>query len=128
MGDMGGEVDVLATQLDTCNCVLSHVELLSDEESARHFTKSALVGKVITNRVVKLGVIKLVLKRVWWMAKDFDVDFLTPNTFLFSFKLEDDHNRVWVKRPWMVNGGHLVIKKWSLDKVLNELDFTHSTF
>lgn len=83
---------------------------------------------MISDRTTKIGIIKLVMQRAWRMAKDFEVDFLAPNTFLFSFKFEEDRNKVWLKRPWTVNGSHLLLKEWNSKKALNDIDFTRSTF
>lgn len=35
---------------------------------------------------------------------------------------------MWSKCPWTINGSHLVLKEWSLDKALNEIDFSQSSF
>lgn len=67
---------------------LSQLELQADKEMAEQFSQLTLVGKVIFYQSFRLGVIKLVLKRAWWMAKDFEIDFMTHNIFFFSFKSE----------------------------------------
>lgn len=122
------DVDNLANDLDKWKGLVPELELVPDEEEAERASQFSLVGKLVSNKTFKSGVVKLVLQRAWWHLKGFSVDSIAGNTFLFTFHSQQDRNRIWDRRPWTINGAHLVLKKWDPNLALEDIDFTFSSF
>ncbi|KAH7529009.1 hypothetical protein FEM48_Zijuj05G0138200 [Ziziphus jujuba var. spinosa] len=43
-------------------------------------------------------------------------------------KSASDKNRIWNKRPWSIDGAHLIMKEWKLKLTFDDLNFNLSTF
>lgn len=110
MEEGNGDVDCLTSKLDQWKGLVPELELTADEEEAALVSNTTLVGKVISDQMVKLGVVRLVLQWAWWNVEGFKVEAIAANSFLFVFKSSQDQDRVWECRPWTVNGAHLVLK------------------
>uniref|UniRef100_A0A2N9ETY0 DUF4283 domain-containing protein n=1 Tax=Fagus sylvatica TaxID=28930 RepID=A0A2N9ETY0_FAGSY len=50
------------------------------------------------------------------------------NIFVFAFDHEADRALAFNQRPWTIRGVHLVLKIWSPDLALSEIDFSSSAF
>lgn len=57
-----------------------------------------------------------------------EVSAVDKNIFMFSFKHEADVRRAWDRRPWTVKGEHLVLKRFSPDISVSEVDFSFTEF
>lgn len=53
---------------------------------------------------------------------------MDKNVFVFTFKHEVNVRRAWDRRPWMVKGEHLILKRFSLDISAYEVDFSTTEF
>ena len=47
---------------------------------------------------------------------------------MFAFDHEADRALAFNQRPWTIHGAHLVLKIWSPDLALSEIDFSSSAF
>lgn len=77
MTSRNSEVENLAEDLDKWKGIAPELELTPDEEQARRASQTTLVGKIISNKAIRLGVVRLILRRAWWNVKGFTVDALT---------------------------------------------------
>lgn len=85
-----------------------------------------LIAKLISFKTIGLSVVKEVTTRAWKTTYPVEVKLLNQNTFFFSFKHKADLLKVFLKRPWPIRGGHLILKKWSSDLTWQEIDFSTS--
>ncbi|XP_060673331.1 uncharacterized protein LOC132803803 [Ziziphus jujuba] len=104
------------------------LELEADEENAHRLSQLWLVGKVLSPKIVKKNIVQSIIRHVWFTDEEVRVDHLHPNVFLFCLKSVLDRNRIWRKRPWSINGAHLVLREWRPDSSFEEINFHLSTF
>lgn len=107
---------------------LPQLKLVADEEAASQVSKNLLVGKVISGKLVNRNVVQMIIRRVWFTNELVDIEQVEPNLFVFSFKNSYDRNRIWNRRPWSVNGAHLLLKEWSPTVPFQDLEFHKSAF
>lgn len=74
--------------------LVPELELTIDKKEVAFVSKTTLVGKIISNQLVKLGVVRLVLQWAWWHVEGFKVELIAANSYLFIFKSLQD--RDWV--------------------------------
>lgn len=102
--------------------------LVADEVGARRLSNLSIVGKICSNKSVSKNVVVMILRRIWFTEEHIKIEQLGNNFFLFSFKNEQDRNRVWMWRPWSVNGTHLLLREWNSNLALSNIDFNLSSF
>ncbi|OMO52105.1 reverse transcriptase [Corchorus capsularis] len=107
---------------------LDILELSTEDEVNTKIKKHSLVGKTITERTIKIGPLRAILSKAWPLHDAMEIHELERNIFLFVFKSESDKVRVTQQSPWSVMENHLMLKDWSEDAVLEEIDFTLSEF
>lgn len=117
--------------------LVSHTEKISCEESRLELPPSHdptlspdlnLIGKLITSKDTGLKYVKDIALRAWKPVYSMEVKRLDKNIFMFSFQHEVDAHRAFLSRPWSCRGGHLILKRWSLDITWQEVNFSTSTF
>lgn len=106
---------------------LPMLELTVDVADAQRKSNLALVGKIITEKLIKKKTIQMIIRRIWFTNDFVRVEQLCNSTFLFSFKKEGNQAKVWNRRPWMINDTHLLLKEWSPQINLKDLDVKIST-
>lgn len=117
------ELDSLVTQIQNMNwadfySVLAPVSLEKEKSLLL-----SLVGKVVTNRPITASVIQATLKIAWTYVKEFLVEEIEPNIYLFHFLHEEDRGFVLAHSPWNVRGQLMVFKQWEPEMVLQEVSF-----
>lgn len=90
--------------------------------------KKLLIGKILTNKAFPKSLVKEILIKAWNVINDVEVSAVDKNIFMFSFKHEADVRRAWDRRPWTVKGEHLVLKRFSPDISVSEVDFSFTEF
>lgn len=70
--------------------------LVADEVGARRLSNLSIVGKICSNKSVSKNVDVMILRRIWFTEEHIKIEQLGNNFFLFSFKNEQDRNRVWM--------------------------------
>ncbi|KAH7543549.1 hypothetical protein FEM48_Zijuj02G0195800 [Ziziphus jujuba var. spinosa] len=103
-------------------------DLEADEDNAQRLSQLRLVGKILSEKIAKKNIAQSIIRRVWFIDEPVRVDQLHPNVFLFCFKSAEDRNRIWRKRPWSLNGAHVVLREWKPDSSFDAIDFHLSTF
>ncbi|OMO73078.1 reverse transcriptase [Corchorus capsularis] len=107
---------------------LDVLELSTDDEVNQKVKQHSLVGKAISDKVIKLGPLRAILSKAWPLHDTLEIHELECNVFLFVFKDENDKRRVIQQGPWSVMNKHLMLKEWPVEAVLEEIDFTTSEF
>ena len=92
------------------------------------FPKLILLAKLITNKDIGLAYVRDVVLKAWNPIYPLEVKRMDKDIFMFSFSHEVDAYRAYHKRPWSYKGGHLILKKWSLEVTWQEVEFSSSTF
>ncbi|OMO73272.1 hypothetical protein CCACVL1_17357 [Corchorus capsularis] len=110
--DIVGELDVL--ELDTNDAVNKQVR------------KHSLVGKIVSDKVVKLGPLRAIIAKAWPLREMVEIYELEVSTFLFIFKDERDKFKVLKQGPWSIMDCHIMLKEWPEEATLEEIDFTSS--
>lgn len=95
---------------------------------AQILSNLSLVGKIYLDKSISKNVVVVIMRRVWFTEEQIKIEQLGKNVFLFSFKNEQDKNRVWRKRPWSMNGAHMLLREWNPYLNLAEIDFSMSSF
>ncbi|KAF4391526.1 hypothetical protein F8388_008930 [Cannabis sativa] len=88
------------------------------EDREMEVGKSCLMGRFCSNKNVNRSLIRTILGRVWRLEEvDWGVKIkriTTEATFMvFSFKKENDLNRIIDKSPWLLNNGILLLQRFS---------------
>ena len=72
--------------------------------------------------------VKEILVKAWNLINDFEVTLVDKNVFVFSFNHEANVKRAWDRRPWLIKGEHPILKPFSLDQSVAEVDFSTIEF
>ncbi|XP_075640364.1 uncharacterized protein LOC142612127 [Castanea sativa] len=94
-------------------------------------TKSAkfiLLAKLVTSKPINLNIVKGVAFKAWKPTYPLDIKRLDKEVFMLSFRHEADMNKVYLRRPWSIREGHLILKKWHPDLSWQEVSFSSSSF
>lgn len=87
-----------------------------------------LIIRMISQRNFHAPVLHDIVMRAWNPSRGISVTKVDRNTFVFSFEHETNRSLAYNRRPWTIRGAHLVLKIWSPDLALTEIDFASSTF
>ncbi|KAL0010223.1 hypothetical protein SO802_005331 [Lithocarpus litseifolius] len=114
------EVSDLVSKTEKCSCQDIKLKLPPNQESfiPSDFT---LLAKIITTKTISFNMVKEVttfLMEIKWISKE---------VFMSTFHHEVDLRNVFMKRPWSIRGGHMILKRWSLELTWQEVDFSTST-
>jgi hypothetical protein len=87
-----------------------------------------LIGKILSLKTFSRHLLKEILTKAWNIVYDVEVSVVDRNIFVFTFKHEADVRRAWDRRPWLVKGEHLLLKKYNPDLNFSEVDFSTTDF
>lgn len=122
------EIDSFVSQLDNWKGLVLELELLPNEEHACAVSKMVLVGKIIFDTLVRLGVVRLAFATSLVATRWLSSGLCFYQHFPFHIQIHYDRDRVWDHRTWTVKGAHLALKQWDPNLALEDIDFTWSTF
>lgn len=121
--------------LDT---LISQTSALSWDEPVNHLSQNAdattegpfaLVGKIIAQRPIIPLQVEASLIKAWHFAVPFSFQTTNnPYKFIFTFTQRHHKTRIMKQPTWNVKSSLLVLKEWSLDQTLNEIEFSTSSF
>ena len=83
--------------------------------SSKESSKRLLIGKILSKKFFPKALVKEILVKAWNLINDFEVAVVDKNVFVFSFNHEADVRRAWDRRPWLLKGEHLILKRFSPD-------------
>lgn len=107
---------------------LNALSLQSQKEIEECCLDRVLLGKIITTRTFKRFTITEIVQKTWKTKLKINIEKIEDNIFKFTFGNKEDKDRIYKGRPWSLNGAHLILKEWALDKSLKEISFQYSTF
>ncbi|KAJ4824191.1 hypothetical protein Tsubulata_015651 [Turnera subulata] len=84
------------------------------------------VGKIISDKPFKRGLVKSILDKFWVCDGEFKVIEKGGNKFLFHFTKEADRKKVLAGEPWLVGNNQLVIQEWRPHLSYEEIDLQHA--
>nr|POF20283.1 hypothetical protein CFP56_48189 [Quercus suber] len=113
-----------AAKLNRLKCKISLKVVPTSNEGS----KILLIGKILSSKAFSKSLVKEILIKAWNVINDIEVFAVDKNLFMFSFKHEADVKRAWDRRPWTVKGEHLVLKRFSPDISVSEVDFSFTKF
>lgn len=108
--------------------MFSQLTLIADNDGATKKAEISLVGRTVFEKSFKDTEVFMVAQRIWFTKEVPKVEEIGHNTFLFTFNYENDRNRVWNQRPWMINKSHLLLLEWKPEDALEEVYFDITTF
>ena len=83
--------------------------------SSKESSKRLLIGKILSKKFFPKALVREILVKAWNLINDFEVALVDKNVFVFSFNHEADVRRAWDRRPWLLKGEHLILKRFSPD-------------
>ena len=105
------EVSELVNRTKRCSFQDIRLELPPNQQPLNS-SANTIIGKLLSPKILSLPVIKEVVTKAWRPLYPLEVIKLDPNIFLFKFQHETDAQKTFLKRPWSIRGGHLILKKW----------------
>ncbi|KAL4309032.1 hypothetical protein GQ457_01G028350 [Hibiscus cannabinus] len=107
---------------------LDQLDLNEDDNINEENKNHSLVGKIISNRIMKHLTIFAILKKAWQCGDDLECHDLDQNMFLFVLPSIIDKQRVLSQKPWAVQDKLIVLKEWPTEATLEEIDFSFEEF
>ena len=120
------EVSELVNRTKRCSFQDIRLELPPNQQPLNS-SANTIIGKLVSPKILSLPVIKEVVTKAWRPLYPLEVIKLDPNIFLFKFQHETDAQKTFLKRPWSIRGGHLILKKWNPCLTWKEVDFSKTT-
>ncbi|XVF07919.1 hypothetical protein REPUB_Repub06bG0180600 [Reevesia pubescens] len=97
---------------------LDTLELSIDDGVNKLIKEHSLVGKVIADKLIKIGPLKTIISKAWPVNGNLEVHELERNIFPFVFKEANDKKKVVYQGPWSVMDSHIVLKEWPTEATL----------
>ncbi|KAL5776620.1 hypothetical protein ACOSP7_009546 [Xanthoceras sorbifolium] len=79
------------------------------QEQGRKMVSISLVGMIFGNKVVNREAFRSAIPRIWRTTRDFEIEYVGTNMFVFQFKCEWDRKRVLEGGPWSFDKKILVL-------------------
>ncbi|KAF3449950.1 hypothetical protein FNV43_RR06029 [Rhamnella rubrinervis] len=104
------------------------LSLTDREEEASEITRKVLMGKLLSTRSFRRFKLADFIPKIWNLQGKVRIENVLDNVFKFSFSEYKDKEAIFNRRPWSFNGAHMIMKEWSPDLQLKEIDFSTSIF
>ncbi|KAH7522393.1 hypothetical protein FEM48_Zijuj07G0133500 [Ziziphus jujuba var. spinosa] len=92
-------ISLMEANLQQNTSGLPKLQLIADELGAKQVSQCFLAGKITSDKIISLNKVHVA-----------------------------DRNRIWKKRPWSTNRSHLVLREWSAEVAVRDIDFNRSLF
>ncbi|CAI9116178.1 OLC1v1017262C1 [Oldenlandia corymbosa var. corymbosa] len=101
--------------------------IVPDDDASPEFDPGrALVGRLVSGKVLGHNTIVQRLKGFWSLKDNLTTHALGDNTILFCFNSMTDKKRVMVGAPWFVEDHLLILSEDTADVIAKRQVFTHS--
>lgn len=99
-----------------------------DEERAESVCQLSLVGRLVSRRTFSPQVIDPIIRSGRRFAREFQIDNIGQNRFLFTFTSLMDKDRILSQGPWNFRGALMVLKEWKSEATINDVDLSKALF
>ncbi|KAK1557476.1 hypothetical protein Q3G72_025443 [Acer saccharum] len=69
------------------------------------------VGKLLSNRMVNQEAFMFVIKKIWWVHEEDEIEAVVGSIFAFYFKNEDDRKKILEGCPWSFDRCLIVLEE-----------------
>ena len=90
--------------------------------------QNTLLGKIIAEKPLNSRGVKNILQSLWPKADKTEIAQMGMNLYVISFTEEAAMAAALANGPWSVMGHCLNLKKWEMEKTVNEVNFTKVYF
>lgn len=109
-GELQITIDAIAEQTKNLSWDDISGVLKLDEQRADSLSQLSLVGRLISRRALSSQVFHPIIRSGWRFAKEFKIDNVGQNRFLFTFSSLLDKERILKQAPWTFRGSLMVLK------------------
>lgn len=120
--DFNAEINALTNQTEDLQCSEAPASLTTP--LANEFT---ILAKILSDKHINMGAFKSSIIRAWSPKKRVSSNTLQPNLMAFIFEDEADAEKV-LNLSWTFRDLQVVVKKWSDDKALEDINMNLCTF
>lgn len=113
--DLKKTIDAIAKQTKNLSWDDISKALKLDEERADSVSQLSFVGRLISRRILSSQVFHPVTHSGWRFGKEFKIDNVGQNWFLFTFSSLLNKERILKQTPWNFKGSLRVLKEWNSD-------------
>lgn len=121
MDHFQGKVNILQESLRSLN-------LEPDGEDRIFRAQNILLGKILSTMSFRRFTVTEIITKTWRVRTRVQIEKIGENCFKFLFGSREEKENIYRGRPWSLNGAHLILKEWSDEKSLNQIEFDYSTF
>ncbi|KAF5477140.1 hypothetical protein F2P56_003812 [Juglans regia] len=97
-------------------------------ETAKANSDKILIGRLVADQPLNKFAIHSSIKASWNFIKNFLIEDLEINKFIFTFRSIQDKLRVLNQVPWNFKGHLLIMKPWPLGATLQEISLNYAIF
>lgn len=90
--------------------------------------KNSIIGKLHMNCSIEKDIFKNTMVKIWKTTKPFSVLDFGPNTYIFSFRIEEDLQCVMSRKPWLFETSLLYLKLFDGCTPISRMDFSKISF
>lgn len=104
------------------------LDLSINDNQTQAFNDLTLIGLIISDKTINFRATKAILHSVWDLSKSIQVFHLDRNMFACVFGSAHERDEVSSTSPWSIKGNIIVLRSWSPDLALDEVDFRFNPF
>lgn len=102
--------------------------LILEIDFVAHLYEHIRIGRIMLAKPLNKDVMHATIKVVWSFFIGLTIEELKVNTFLFTFPMQQEKNRVLEQQPWNIKGFHILVCDWPPSLSLREIDMKMSIF
>lgn len=126
--DLEKTIDAIAKQTKNLSWDDISEALKLDEERADSVSQLSFVGRLISRRTLSSQVFHPITCSGWRFGKEFKIDNVGQNWFLFTFSSLLNKERILKQTPWNFKGSLRVLKEWKSYSTINDIDLSTALF
>ncbi|KAK3006097.1 hypothetical protein RJ639_017351 [Escallonia herrerae] len=104
------------------------IDLEEDDSNANREYFLTFLAKIISSKKSNLKAVQSILSKAWNPTKGMKITPLADNTICITFNHEWDRMRILESRPWSIMSSSLVIRDWSPNLYIKEIELNYTPF